>query len=151
MADATSTNPPTANSESVVVGGDVRPSQTSTAGTPRRNRRVVSGSSYQIISGERRVKGYPITRDELFTLGGLSVLASGFFGFGGNFVSRSFDLQVSIELSTGVAPEVIARWMTREYDYWYFGLVLLLFGIFAAIAGGAKIWSIIDSTRHPEE
>jgi hypothetical protein len=103
------------------------------------------------MPGARRVKGYPITRDELFTLGGVGVLASAFFGFGANFISRSFDLAANLDLSAGISAEIIERWHTREYDFWYFGLVLLGLGILIAVFGGAKIWSIIYSTEHPDD
>jgi hypothetical protein len=103
------------------------------------------------MSGARRVKGYPVTRDELFTLGGVGLLTSAFLGFGSNLVSRSFDLAASLDLSPGVAPEMVERWHTREYDFWYIGLILLLLGAMSATFGGAKIWSIIHSTDHPDE
>lgn len=103
------------------------------------------------MSGARRVKGYPVTRDELFTLGGVGVIASAFFGFGANFVSRSFDLAANLDLSSGVSKEIIERWQTREWDFWYMGLVLLGLGALIALAGGAKIWSIIWSTEHPND
>jgi hypothetical protein len=111
------------------------PSGSAIAGTgtsPRAGRassprpRAAAGSSYQIMSGARRVKGYPVTRDELFTLGGVGLLTSAFLGFGSNLVSRSFDLAASLDLSPGVAPEMVERWHTREYDFWYIGLILFI-------------------------
>jgi len=124
---------------------------TGPSGPPRiQRRRRSGGSTLQIMSGERRVKGYPISRDELFTLGGVGALASACFGVGVSLVERSFDLQANLELSRGVAPEIVARWETRETDYWIFGLVLLAFGVGAMIAGGAKILSIMRSTEHPD-
>ena len=97
------------------------------------------------------MKGYPITRDELFTLGGVGLATSAFLGVGGNLVGRSFDLQANIELSPDVKPELIAKWETREYDFWYIGLILLVFAAGLALTGGLKIWSIINSTDHPPD
>jgi hypothetical protein len=95
------------------------------------------------------VKGYPVTRDELFTLAGVGLLSSACFGVGVNFIDRSIDLMADLEINQGIPQEIMVRWATREYDYWYFGLVLVAIGIAAAIAGGIKILSIIRSTEHP--
>jgi hypothetical protein len=103
------------------------------------------------MAGARRVKGYPITRDELLTLGGAGFVSSLFFGFGGDFIFRSYDLQANLDLSPGVAADVVAKWTTREFDFWYIGLVLLFFGLVVAAVVGAKIWSVIRSTEHPNE
>jgi len=59
-------------------------------------------------------------------------------------------LQANIELSPGVQPEIVARWQTREADFWIFGLILLALGVLITIAGGAKILSIMKSTEHPD-
>ena len=96
------------------------------------------------------MKGYPVTRDELFTLGGASLLSSGAFSVGLNFVNRSLDLQKDLELNQGIPPVILTRWQTREADYWTFGVVLMVLGVSFAVAGGLKILSIIRSTAHPE-
>ena len=59
-------------------------------------------------------------------------------------------LQANIELSPGVQPEIVARWQTREADFWIFGLILLALGVLITIAAGAKILSIMKSTEHPD-
>lgn len=134
---------------SQAAGGTGTSPQTSAGSQPRR--RAAAGISYRIMSGARRVKGYPVTRDELFTLGGVGLLASICFGLGANFVFSSFGLQENLELSQGITPVLLSKWQTRETDYWYFGLVLLILAIAFAVAGGTKIWSIIHSTEHPDE
>lgn len=113
---------------------------------PRRRRR---GGSHEILPGERRVKGYPVTRDELFGLGGAGLLATVCFSVGGNMINRSLDIQKDLELAQELPKPIIARWETRQEDAWSFGILLLVIGAVAIAVGGAKIWSIIRSTEHP--
>jgi hypothetical protein len=95
------------------------------------------------------VKGYPVTRDELFGLGGAGLLATVCFSIGGNYINRSYDIQKDLELTQGLPPELKARWEAKEADAWHFGLVLAIIGAVAILVGGAKILSIIRSTEHP--
>jgi hypothetical protein len=96
------------------------------------------------------MKGYPVTRDELISLGGVGLATSVLSGVGANFISRSFDLDASIELSgSDIKPGVIAKWQTRETDFFVFGIILLALAALATVGGGLKIWSIIKSTEHP--
>jgi hypothetical protein len=97
------------------------------------------------------VKGYPLSRDELFGVGGAGVLATTCFSIGGTLVGRSFDIQADLEMAQGVSPEIKARWETRESDAWAFGLIILAIGLVCFLAGSAKIISIIRSTKHPED
>jgi hypothetical protein len=96
------------------------------------------------------VKGYPLTRDELFELGGGGLLATTFFSLGGSCIGTSLDIQKSLEMAQTISPELKARWETKEADYWLFGIVFIAIGLGLLVAGGAKLVSIIRSTRHSE-
>lgn len=102
------------------------------------------------VAGERRVKGYLVTRDELIELGGAGLLATLCFSFGGKYINRSFDIQKDLELTQGLPPDLISRWQTKASDDWDFGLLCSIVGIVLLSAGGAKVLSIIFSTRHPK-
>ena len=121
--------------------------------TPRipRGSRSATGSTYQTLSGVRRVKAYPVTRDELFGLGGAGFIATVAFSIGTNYLNRSYDIRKDLELSYGVPPDLKIRWDTRATDDLFFGWIIILIGIAAILAGGAKILSIIRSTDHPIE
>jgi hypothetical protein len=108
------------------------------------------GSTYEVVSGARRVKGYPITRDELTALSGTGLLATVCFSIGGTYVNRSYEIQRDLELTQGVSTKLRARWEAKEADAWTFGLIMLVIGTLLVIAGGAKIWSVIWSTEHPQ-
>jgi hypothetical protein len=109
------------------------------------------GSTHEIISGVRRVKGYPLSRDELFELGGAGILATTCFSIGGTNLNRSFDIQKDLEIAQGIPPEIKVRWETKEADAWVYGWLFFIIGIVCFLAGGAKVISIIRSTRHPDE
>lgn len=121
---------------------------------PRKPRSAAGGSgahSHQIVSGARRVKGYPVTRDELFGLGGVGLLTTVCFSAGGNFISRSYDIEKDLALSQGVSDALKARWEAKAQDAWLFGAILIAVGLVTVFVGGAKIFSIIRSTEHPDE
>ena len=104
-----------------------------------------------MLSGSRRVKGYPVTRDELFGIGGAGLLATTCFSIGGGLVGRSFDIQKDLDFNKEVPVEIRVRWQTKETDYLWFGSVLILIGVVAIVAGGAKVLSIINSTKHNDD
>jgi heme O synthase-like polyprenyltransferase len=97
------------------------------------------------------VKGYPVTRDELFGLGGVGLLATFCFSVGGNYMNRSFDISKDIELAQGVPEPLVARWKAKSEDAFLFGSVLIAVGVITIFVGGAKVLSIIRSTEHPNE
>jgi hypothetical protein len=111
--------------------------------------RSAAGSNYYVLHGARKVKAYPVTRDELFGLGGAGVIATICFSVGGNYLNRSYDIGKDLELTVGVPPELKARWQSKEADYFTFGLIIFAIGVAAFIAGGVKVISIIMTTDHP--
>ena len=94
------------------------------------------------------MKEYPVTRDELFELGGIGVATTICFSVGGSYMSRSVDIQRDLELSQQLPSDVVVRWQTKEIDYWYFGIAIVFIGVVALALGGAKIFSIMRSTKH---
>lgn len=116
--------------------------------TPRRPRSP-PGSTYQIVAGLRTVKGYPVTRDELYGLGGAGFIATVCFSLGGNYLNRSYDIRKDLELTPGVSAEMKMRWETKASDDLFFGVIIMIIGVVAILAGGAKILSIIKATDHP--
>lgn len=107
------------------------------------------GSTHDVISGARSVKGYPITRDELFGLGGAGFVATAGFSLGGNYLTRYYDIQKDLDMAQGLPDRIVVKWQTKAEQDWTFGILLIIFGIVAIFAGGAKITSIILSTKHP--
>ncbi len=63
-------------------------------------------------------------------------------------MSRSVDIQRDLELSQQLPSDVVVRWQTKEIDYWYFGIAIVFIGVVALALGGAKIFSIMRSTKH---
>lgn len=127
-------------------GGTVaNPTATASGGRP--GERI--GSTHDVISGARSVKGYPVTRDELFGLGGAGFLATTCFSIGGNYLTRYYDIQKDLELSQGVPEKIVIKWQAKSDQDWTFGVILIAIGVAAIIFGGAKIISIILSTKHP--
>ncbi|HTV36876.1 MAG TPA: hypothetical protein VMF12_10650, partial [Xanthobacteraceae bacterium] len=61
------------------------------------------------------MKAYPVTKDELFEIGGVGLLTTAFFSFGGNFIASSFELQAELELNQGIPSPTVAKWQTREH------------------------------------
>ncbi|SRR6266849_2241307 len=110
----------------------------------------IAGSTHETISGERRVKGYPVTRDELWELGAGGALTTICFSVAGTYINRSYDIQRELELTQGLPQDTIIRWKTKGEGDWYFGLTALVLGAILFAAGGAKIYSIIRSTSHPK-
>lgn len=98
------------------------------------------------------MKGYPVTKDELYTLGGAGFIATLCFSGGANYLNRSFEIQKSLELAQGVPPQaLIEKWKARESDAFTFGLALCAIGAVLVLFGGAKIFGIIKQTEHPTE
>jgi hypothetical protein len=117
---------------------------------PTRRRASLTGHTLEIVAGERRVKGYLVTRDELIGLGGTGLLATLAFSYGGRYINRSYDIQKDLELTQGLPPELTARWQTKSADDWDFGVLCIIVGIVVLLAGGAKVLSVIFSTNHPK-
>ena len=95
------------------------------------------------------MKGYPVTRDELFGLGGAGFIATVCFSLGGNYLNRAYDIKKDLELAQGVPNDLKVRWETKAEGDFTFGVVIIVIGAAAILAGGAKIISIIWSTGHP--
>ena len=107
----------------------------------------------EVHSGRRGVKGYPVSRDELLGLGGVGLGATLCFSAGFSYLTRSADIGRNLEFSSaitekGLPDKLVAKWEAKSEDAFTFGCILIVVGIIAVVAGGAKIWSIIDSTEH---
>jgi hypothetical protein len=102
------------------------------------------------LKGVRTVKEYPIDRDELFELGGVSLLATVSFSIGYANWQRSQDIQRDLELSQGLPDKLIARWTAKQEDAYEIALIFFAIGLAALIAGGLKLWGVIATTAHPD-
>lgn len=96
------------------------------------------------------MKEYPVTFDELIELGSIGLVSTVLFSLGGMYLNRSWDMQKDLELSQGLPERLVGKWEARADDAWFFGILLCLVGALAVLGGGAKIWSIVRSTRHPD-
>jgi hypothetical protein len=100
------------------------------------------------MPGARRLKGYPVTADELWELGGIGLGTSLCFSFGTSFLTQYFGIKKDLEFSQGLPPEVVIRWKTVQgYDL-ALSIVLFLIGVLVFLFGGAKIYRILRSTEH---
>lgn len=144
----------------VVADGSAAAGGASSAATPsasagsgpsgRRRAAASGGSDYSVIPGVRKVKGYPVTRDELLGLGASSVAATFCFSVGGGLITRSQDIRKDIELAQGVPERVVGKYQAKSEDAFFYGCIFIAFGVLAAIFGGLKVLSVIWSTNHPK-
>ncbi len=96
------------------------------------------------------MKAYPVTRDELFGIGGAGLVATFCFSLGTNYLNRAYDINKDLELAQGIPPELKVRWQTKADADWTFGIIIVVIGVVAILGGGAKVLSIIRSTDHAE-
>jgi hypothetical protein len=107
-----------------------------------------SGFDFFVIPSTRRIKGYLLSRDELFQLGGIGVLTTVCFSVGGTYINRSFDIGKDLEFAQEIPSETRIRWETKEVEYWNFALIFLALGAVVFLAGGAKVISILRTSKH---
>jgi hypothetical protein len=130
-------------------GAPPQPQIKSTPTPPAVRRSRAGGSIHETISGVRRVKAYPVTRDELLGLGGVGIVTTFCFSVGSSYIKRSFDIHKDLEFNQQLPSDLIVKWQTTEMDDWLFGFFFFAIGVLAFILGGAKIFSIMRSTEHP--
>lgn len=114
------------------------------------SRRRSPGTGFDRQPGRRPMKEYPLTREELISLGGVGVLATTCFSVGGGFVTRSLDITKDLELAQGVPPPIVARWQARADDSLTFGIIFIVIGVVSLLYGGWRVTDIIRSTEHQD-
>lgn len=142
--------PPTLQSTGAENIGRSPPSKgASGSGKPPRNKKLIG--KFDIDYGTAKMKSYPVTKGELFTVGGLGFGASIFFSAGAACISFSVDTQKDLDLTTGVKPEVFAYWDAMKDTAIYGGIVAACLGLALLIIGALNINSIIKRTTFDEE
>lgn len=106
------------------------------------------GSTFNMLYGEREMKGFPVTEDELETVSNLNTQTQVFVGLGSFFAS-----QVLSALSAGATAEKLKPEGTLlvAYGPWLFGLVAVAFFYLAFNAQRGRtsmVKRIKDQTRH---
>lgn len=96
------------------------------------------------------MKEYPISKDEIFGLGGTSVFATTLIAFGSASWQRSQDIERNLELSQGIPETTIARWKAKQEDAHSNAILFFVAGAVVALFWGWKVWSIISNTTHPD-
>lgn len=89
-----------------------------------------------------------MTKSELFELGGIGFITTACFSVGINYINRGYDIGKDLEFTKDIPNELRIRWTTKGEQDYVFGSILLVVGVIAFLAGGAKIWQIIRSTDH---
>ena len=108
-------------------------------------------STLGVIHGHAKLKAYPVTKNELFTLGALGFAASLFFSVGAGAIGYSMDIFKDLELTSNLGPELVARWNTIEHFAYYGGIGVLIVGTVLVGLGAINIMSIIRRTKFGDE
>ena len=133
----------------LVQGGSSGVSRT----TPPRKAHSTRGSTLQLRPGKRIMKGYPVSKNELYELGGVGLLSTLCFSTGFSYLNQAATTRRDLELFKavkGIPDPLIARWEASSESAQTFGIIAVAIGVIAVIAGGAKIWNVINSTDHGE-
>lgn len=93
---------------------------------------------------------YPVSKDELWTLGGLGLGATLAFSSAAGLLGFFVDTKKDLELAQGIPPETVAYWRAREDDALILMVGCLVAGVLFFAFGALKVRHIINSTKFSE-
>lgn len=96
------------------------------------------------------MKAYPVTRGELWGLGGVGLAASALFSGGSSAISFSIETAENLDLAQGVPSATVGFWTAARHMAWFGGIGLIVFGVIAVVLGGLYIGHIIRRTDFDE-
>jgi hypothetical protein len=141
-AEIASAAPP--SSVPAAVGG-------SELGPPRaraRNRSRRAGSTIVIVPGTRYEKGYPLTKDDLLSLGGLGLGTTAFFSVASASLSYYVNTGVNMALAQGVPKEVLGYYEGTRHWSLAVAIGCAVIGVAMFLTGGWRVLGIIKRTLH---
>jgi hypothetical protein len=121
-----------------------------TSGPPRppRARRPKHGSTIPIVGGEREVKAYPVTEDELSSLGLLQATTTAVFslssGLGGFWIS----IKQNLAFADKVDPSIRSYWEAMGFAAGCVAIFLFVVGGALIYLNFTKVGKIKKGTKH---
>lgn len=103
-----------------------------------------------VTGGWRTMKGYPVTGDELLTLGLVQGGSAISFALSGSAFGFWLSTKQAIDLASGDVALAAARakWEAYGDAGWYAAAALAAVGIFLFAISGFRAWRIMKGTNH---
>ncbi len=115
---------------------------------PRKARAKRSGFHRQ--PGARAMKEYPLTGPEMWSLAGVGLAATVFFGAGSFFLSTWFDIYKDLAVPPAeMTPEMKGYWTGLKTAAGWSCIVSFALGVILTGVSGLTIWNIVRNTEHP--
>lgn len=103
-----------------------------------------------IIPGHAEVKGYPVSGDELWLLGGIGGFSTACFSGASGLVGYYVNTGVNLALAQGVAENIVSSYQTSRSWALAGALIFFVLGAGATVLGGLKVRAIINRTKHDD-
>jgi hypothetical protein len=111
-------------------------------------RRRTKRTSLDRVPGRRPIKEYPLTKNELWTLGGLQAGSGIAFSLAGICFGQWSSVKEQIAFANGSRPQVVGYWNGVGDMAWYGMIALLIIGVMLLIISGFNVVKIIKGTAH---
>lgn len=122
-----------------------QPAGTNNPPKPRAKR-----SGFHRQPGARTMKEYPLTGPEMWSLAGVGLAATVFFGAGSFFLSTWFDIYKDLAVPPSeMTHEMKGYWTGLKQAAGWACVVSFVVGAVLTAVSSLTIWNIVKNTEHP--
>lgn len=100
------------------------------------------------MPGIRTAKGYPLTKDELISLGGIGAGTTAAFTVGSFSLQYYLDVGLNLALAQGIPEKVQAYYEAARGSSLWIAVAFYVLGVVLFVAGGLKVIGIMRQTKH---
>lgn len=123
------------------------PSTTAKGGVAGGGKRP-TGTGLQRIPGIRTMKEYPLTMDDMLTLGLVQGGSALFLAAAGACIGFWLSIQQTVDFADKDKAEKIAYWTGLGDAAFWLSIICLLIGLLLFCINGFKVWTIWRDTKH---
>lgn len=118
---------------------------------PRKPRDNTKWGSLDVIHGHAKIKAFPVTINELITLGALGFAASVFFSIGAGAVGFSLDVFKDLDMAKDLDPVIRTKWEVYRTNAICVAIGSYVIGLLLAGIGAINIVGIIRRTKFAKD